>query len=188
MHSGDASTLYGIFSKEITSIENDVVSSIREKAFYRCEKLSSALFSNVKVVKSSAFEKCLALVNANFPSVETCAYHSFYSSGIKKVNMPTLKAMERAFESCTSLESVDLTEVPTIGANAFKGCTALKTVIIRNQEFVSLTATSAFQNSNTKFIIYVLDDLVDSYKEGTNWSTYANRIKPLSELPAEEGA
>lgn len=29
--------------------------------------------------------------------------------------------------------------------------------------------------------VYVPDDLVDSYKSATNWSTYANQIKPLSE-------
>ena len=33
--------------------------------------------------------------------------------------------------------------------------------------------------------IYVPDALVDSYKKATNWVTYADQIKPLSELPTE---
>ena len=33
--------------------------------------------------------------------------------------------------------------------------------------------------------IYVQDNLVEQYKSATNWSTYADQIKPLSELPQE---
>lgn len=30
--------------------------------------------------------------------------------------------------------------------------------------------------------VYVPDELVEEYKVATNWSTFANQIKPLSEL------
>ena len=53
----------------------------------------------------------------------------------------------------------------------------------------TLANTNAFTNtpieSGTGYI-YVLDELVDSYKSATNWSTYAEQIKPISELEASE--
>ena len=30
--------------------------------------------------------------------------------------------------------------------------------------------------------VYVPDDMVDTYKSATNWSTYASQIKGMSEL------
>ena len=46
----------------------------------------------------------------------------------------------------------------------------------------SLTGTNAFQGASNA-IIYVPDALVNDYKAATNWSTYADRIKGISELP-----
>mgnify|MGYP000472681990 CR=1 FL=1 len=38
-------------------------------------------------------------------------------------------------------------------------------------------------------IIYVPDDSVEAYKTATNWSNYADRIRPISEyVPGEEDA
>ena len=48
---------------------------------------------------------------------------------------------------------------------------------------VTLASANAFGNSGitaTTGDIYVPDALVDTYKTATNWSTFANRIQPLS--------
>lgn len=90
-----------------------------------------------------------------------------------------------AFYGCTSLTSVDLPAVTSIGEYAFYGCTSLTSVILRNtSEVATLADANAFTNASNA-IIYVPDSLVDSYKEADNWSTYASRIKGLSELPTD---
>ena len=38
-----------------------------------------------------------------------------------------------------------------------------------------------FVLANADLVFYVPDSAVDTYKEATNWSNYADRIKPLSE-------
>jgi hypothetical protein len=63
-------------------------------------------------------------------------------------------------------------------------------LIIRNSTtLATLGSTNAFSNtpiaSGTGYI-YVPDDLVDRYKQATNWSTYASQIKGISELPQGE--
>jgi hypothetical protein len=45
------------------------------------------------------------------------------------------------------------------------------------------TAIPAFDKSD--FFMYVADSMVDAYKEATNWSTVADKIKGISELPQE---
>jgi hypothetical protein len=89
-----------------------------------------------------------------------------------------------AFYDCSSLATVDLPEATSIGDSAFSSCSSLTTVILRNTEqVVTLSNTNAFSGA-ANAIIYVPDSLVDSYKAANNWSTYADRIKGLSELPA----
>ena len=93
-------------------------------------------------------------------------------------------AGDYAFTNCSKLTSVDLPAATSIGGNAFSNCPALTRVILRSTDKVAtLSFTSAFSNTNNA-IIYVPDALVDDYKAATNWSTYADRIKGLSELPA----
>ena len=74
----------------------------------------------------------------------------------------------------------------SIGASGFINCTTLTAVIIRKSDSIcTLTNINAFSGtpiaSGTGYI-YVPNDLVDSYKAATNWSTYATQIKPISEL------
>ena len=89
-----------------------------------------------------------------------------------------------AFQNCSKLTSVDLPVVTSVGSSAYRGCSNLTSVILRNaSQVVTLGGTSAFVQADNA-IIYVPDALVDDYKAATNWSTYADRIKGLSELPA----
>lgn len=91
-----------------------------------------------------------------------------------------------AFYSCTSLTTINLPLVTTIAQYALSKCTALTALILRNEaKICTLQKASTLQStpiaSGTGYI-YVPDALVDKYKAATNWSTYADQIKPLSEL------
>lgn len=65
----------------------------------------------------------------------------------------------------------------------------IKTLVLRASSVCSLGSTNTLKNSliaNGEGHIYVPDNLVNSYKTAANWSTYANQIKPLNELPPIE--
>lgn len=86
---------------------------------------------------------------------------------------------------CPKLERAEFNNLKTINALSFYNDTALTKLIIRTTSVCSLANVSGLQGSgiaNGTGYIYVPDDLVDSYKSATNWSTYASQIKGLSEL------
>ena len=88
-----------------------------------------------------------------------------------------------AFSQCSNLTSVEFPVATSIGSYAFYQCSNLTSVILRNtSQVATLTNTNAF-DSAPNAIIYVPDALVNDYKAASNWSTYADRIKGLSELP-----
>ena len=60
--------------------------------------------------------------------------------------------------------------------------TNLNTVVINAENPPELNE-SAFKNCRVLNNIYVPDDSVVAYKAAAIWSTYANKIKPISELP-----
>ena len=77
---------------------------------------------------------------------------------------------------------------PMINNYAFQNCSTLKTIIITSTSVPSLSTKDVFTGTpivDGTGYIYVLDELVESYKSSTNWSTYASQIKPLSELEVE---
>jgi len=118
--------------------------------------------------------------------VGTYAFYNHPNLERAVVSAPTIEA--NAFQNAKKLEVADLTSeaAVSIAANAFNGCSAMKHLIVRSLTRSSLAATSALTGSPIALGdggIYVQPSLLDSYKSGTNWSTYANNIYPLGEYP-----
>ena len=116
------------------------------------------------------------------------ASYKFYGSNLTTVNLPECTSIGTStFMSCTNLTTVNLPKCTSIGVSAFNSCTNLTTVIFGADRVVTLMSSDAFDNSaisRRTGYIYVPDNLVDSYKTATKWSTYDDHIKPLSELPS----
>ena len=129
------------------------------------------------------------LTTINLPECTSIGEYAFqYCTSLTTVNLPKCTSIGGyAFYSCTNLTTVDLPKCTSIRSYTFSSCTNLTTVILSNNQVVTLMHPSAFSNSaisRRTGYIYVPDNLVDSYKTATNWSTYASQIKPLSELPS----
>lgn len=128
--------------------------------------ISSLHCENVISVAGEAVRQCNELVSIYLPK---CTTFGGYSFGIEP-----------------KLERVDLGSIEAIKAYDFYNCPKIIAFIIRTTSKVcSLANVNAFASSgiaNGTGYIYVPDDLVDSYKSATNWSTYASQIKGLSEL------
>ena len=150
---------------KITAVKFPYTTRIGSSAFSNCSSLVSAKFPLVTYVENNALDACSKLVSVYLPLVEV-----FGGS---------------VFKGDTSLETVDFPVLNTIWELAFSGCTALKTVVLRLNRVSQLKTADVFNNTpiaNGTGYIYVPDDLVEQYKAATNWSTYANQIKPISEL------
>lgn len=188
---------------------NDRVTKVKYGTFYDDTNLTSVSFPNVTSVESYAFYKCTSLTNINmqelktasqytfaytkpsninFPLLETISTYTFaYITAPCSVNLPSLKTTSNSsFRDSKGITRVDLAIASKIDNLCFYYCNALETLILRKSDAIcTLQNTNAFTGtkiaSGTGYI-YVPDELVDSYKTATNWSTFANQIKGLSEL------
>lgn len=166
---------------------NNRVTSIGNYVFNGCSALTAADFPAATSIANYVFYNCINLITINFPVATSIGGNAFYyCSNLTTINFPVATSIGgNAFQLCKSLTTADFPAVTTIGGSAFYGCTSLTTLILRNtQQVVTLSNTNAFRGANN-CIIYVPDALVENYKAASNWSTYADRIKGLSELPTE---
>ena len=174
--------------------------------------ITKCINERVTTIGLYAFRECKDLEYVEMKNLISSANYVFQSSGIKTVKFQNLKKVSNgmfldctslidvylpqtqtvygtSFKNCTSLEKLDFPSLTAIYSNVFENCTNLKTIIFRSNTIVTLVNTNAFLNSgiaNGNGIIYVNDDLVESYKTSTNWANYADRFKGISEYVEEE--
>lgn len=63
---GDVALTNSIIDKSIAEIQDDLVTDIREHAFYNCTALKKAVFGSVSDVADRAFDGCTALTTVDF--------------------------------------------------------------------------------------------------------------------------
>lgn len=179
--------LDSFITREISgAYTNDKVTQIGQYAFANCKELTEINFPQVITIKNYAFRDCSKLSLISFPVVERIEDNAFWNTAIIEGNFPeAIHVGFNAFNTKT-VTKLDFSKLSRIGQYAFKGATQLDTLILRNSTICALAnTTDTF--TGTKIAagtgyIYVPDNLVDSYKTATNWVTFANQIKPISEL------
>lgn len=205
----NANELDSFITREISGVyTNDRITKVGLYGLGGCENLTSINLPNVVTVGDSGFYNCKLLKNVFLPKLTTLGRNGFNSTGLESINLPlctklgiasfsqtnklvvaTLPLVTLLEGSCfsySSVQKIDTSSVISIGAYAFGGAQQLDTLILRNSSVCTL-ANSTNTFTNTKIAagtgyIYVPDNLVDSYKTATNWVTFANQIKPISEL------
>lgn len=173
------SAFYGC--KNMTEVYAPNVSLLGAYAFFNCSALESlSLGGSVTSVGAFAFKGCTKLGGAiNLPLATKIGEEAYNSTLITSLSAPKLQTIvTSAFYNCKQLVRVYLSEITNINGFAFYGCSFMNALIIDNSNTPTL-GSSVFVNNNA--LIYVPDAAVDAYKAATNWSTYASRIKPLSE-------
>lgn len=206
-------SIYALFyscpNLEEVNIDDWNVGNIQSmgRLFGNCPKLKRLNLSkwNTSNVTSmdEMFDKCseLELIGYENWNVSNLAGASkMFNSNQKLINgnfgnwhLDNIRSMMSMFNNCANLRKIDIsnfynsdTSVNPDTTYMFSNCSNLEVIIIDNPRVFNISATNTFQNSsiaNGTGFVYVPDDLVDTYKSTTNWTTYANQIKGLSELP-----
>lgn len=140
-------------------------------------------FENEDVVslKTNAFYEDYQILNVILPNLKKIEAYTFYMArSLKKVKCVSATSIGlNAFQQCRALETIDILGGGTIESLSRSGGLP-KTIVIRSSEKVTPVAgLSDWGGSLTS--IYVADELVEQYKTATNWSSKADKIKPLSE-------
>ena len=171
---------------KLTKVNLPKCVNVGDNAFYYCEKLKQLNAPKVTQIEYGGFRKCTSLLSVELPECITVSHHAFENcTALSNVNIPKcIELGEWAFGSCDSLESIELPECMSVSLRAFEYCITLTSVILRSPTVCKLKDTDAFLGTPIKSgngYIYVPDELIEQYKTATNWSVFANQIKPLSE-------
>ena len=189
------------------------LTSIGSGAFYNCSSLARVLnLENTQLagIENNAFYVCASLAEIALPaSLTSIGGYAFQgcSSLAKVLNLENTKVTSigtNVFRYCASLTEITLpASLTSIGGYAFQGC---KLSHILLPEGLTSIGSYAFDTSSLQYIrieattpptlsatnaipstigaIYVPDESVAAYQAATNWSSFASKIKGISEMPA----
>lgn len=165
------------------------VKSIGQTAFASCTSLTmdaSMLPKSITDLGMGCFSQLSLSGELNLPNLATLYNSAFYGTKIEKItDLGVITATvagdgnSGTFGNCSSLKMVVLPETLTALNRAFLNkCSNIETMIVKATTPPSFDTQ---QNSVGKSI-YVPDASVEAYKTASGWSSYADRIKPLSEF------
>ena len=132
--------------------------------------------SNVTRVESSAFRNCKSLVSVNLPNCTYVGEYAFMDIGksLKKLLIPNCNSIgNQPFRNCTfEVFDSSLTSINPYDTYITK---AFITRVNSVCDFVGILKDSS------SCILYVPDDLYDSYIASSAYASYVDRIKKISE-------
>lgn len=167
------------------SISGDItlnVQNLKDSIFKRCKNLTGATLPSSydlgNIVNSSyVFAECTKLEYVIAPLAERIANYAFSNcTSLNHVEIPLVKSLgSYVFNYCEKLEIIDLA-IESIGNRVFSNCMLLKTVILRNNEVVTLSNIDSFINTpfrgknGLRGTFYVPQALIEEYTTtATNW-------------------
>lgn len=154
--------------------------------FIDCYSLSSVKLG-CNLTSLSSFSGCSSLIDIVIPdSVETLGNSCFYGCSIQNYTLP--KSLKEIGNSCFSnnplLTTITIPEnVISIGSSAFNSG-YLKNVFVECVNVPALQTNSFPSSFTTNGVFWVKDDIIEELKVATNWSVYADIMKPKSWYPS----
>jgi hypothetical protein len=162
--------------------------SIRDYSFCGCESIASiSLPSELTTLGVFAFSGCRSLASVSLPIDLTylpkgCFSGCFALSSIEWPKALTTIGVE-AFADCDFADSNYTVEIPTsVATISSKAFGPIHHLILSSSSFISI-ASDSFKRGYS--FLYVPSEMVESYKIRSNWSNYADHIRPIEDYPAE---
>lgn len=173
-----------IIDKSISSITSDST-TIGDSSFQYCESLKEVNFPEATVIESYAFNGCINLIKVDFPKVISIGSYAFSGSGLTRIEFPKAENLYiYAFYGCENLETAIFPKLKEIKSSAFGNC-KIKNLVLSNQNVCQLSDIGAFALTpifDGEGYIYVPSNLINEYKQTTNWTAYAEKFKPLEDF------
>ena len=191
-----ADLVQGTISGEYVS---DKVTNLKPYAFAYCRDLVRVSLPNCTTFRTekenygSHFRYAENLKKINVPNlttIEKATYSFNWCSHLEEFNAPNLISLTQTvamFSQCGELRKVILPKLGgmTINGSTFSRCYKLEVLVLGGNALNPLENVNALSDAGSNvengLSIYVPDNLVDTYKTATNWSTFADKIKPMSE-------
>ena len=155
---------------------------IGQKAFSNCSSIKTLnLPKTLKAIGSDAFNYCTSLENIEIPDGVTQLLSNtfYYCIALNTVKLPeTLHEIgDYAFYNCGSLNNIDLSNIETIGKNAFSSCIKLASVVfsenikyIQDNAFSFCASLSSINLPET--LTFIDENAFDNtayYSQNSNW-------------------
>ena len=145
-------------------------------------------FSGITQLPNNTFNGCTSLKEITLPaSLTRIGSYAFQNCALTEVNglgsTQVTSMGSYAFQGCGALKEITLpASLTSIENHVFRGCESLKYFRINANTPPTLSWATAFPT--TIEAIYVPDESVEVYKTATGWTSYASKIKGISEMPA----
>ena len=141
-----------------------------DNSFGNCSSLTTIDMPNLKVIEGDAFANCTSLKSMTLPQGLIMLGNSDYDC---------------VFENCSNLESITLpATLQSIGGNSyyassslFKGCSALKNIIVSNPVPVALAETNFDATTYINATLRVPVGSLEAYKNADGWKNFFNIVE-----------
>lgn len=175
--------LAGDFGEEL---KNNKAMSVQANLCKNNTNLKSINLSNVTTINLNAFEGCINLNNIHLPNLQTISDYTFKNcSSLTEVVFPKVTEIGNyAFENCSQLKLIDFKESVEFSDTSLANATGLQVLILRNSKMSTVPSNnSTFGNTpiaSGQGFIYVPSDILNSYKQNSNWNKkWSSVFRPL---------
>lgn len=167
-------------------------------AFNGCVSLSAINLGGLGYIGMNSFFKCSGLIgDLILPSCTEIEGGAFSFTGYSRIlDLGSCAKIGKSrtedngsFRRCDNLTLAILPKTMQLSGWAiFYQCASLTTLICKGETPFQMNYNNFLLDTpikNGKGYIYVPDNAVDAYKTASNWSTYSNQIKGISQFPTD---
>ena len=172
--------------EKVSSLDSHLMRQVSE-IYSEVERVPEYSFYKGVVGGGSAENRDNTLTKITFTKLKSLGSYNFANyAALKEVKLPENYSGSvgyYSFANCSELEVLDLKNTSGIAYGSIVRCPKLVAVILRKTDKVAnLGSSGIFSNTpiaNGEGYIYVPTTLLEKYKTATNWTTYADKIKPI---------
>lgn len=189
---GGEDRIFQILSNTLTSFDDSTLTSVKNYAFHSSTALQTLRLVSITAVPAYMCYGCSGLTTVDLPNATGRMGNNCFTNCSKLVNVSIPKitnTVNYAFQGCTSLEKLDLSEnfQSFAGGAALSGCSSLVALILRRTgKITSLGNANNLTNTpiaNGTGYIYVPSALIETYKTATNWVNHAAQFRAIEDYP-----
>ena len=163
------------------------IKSLTFRSFYGCTSLETIKGEGVELIDDS-FKNCSSLTTIDMPNLKVIEGNDFANcTSLKSMNLPQgliVLGGGNTFEGCSNLESITLpATLQSIGnenSSLFKGCNALKNIIVSNPIPVALAETNFDATTYINATLKVPVGSLEAYKNADGWKNFFNIVEDAS--------